>query len=170
MFAVRGIAVSLSAFVLVYCSASIAVSLWWWRFWRVSQKYPVRLMADLLFGLRILPVLAAVAVTFAFTVPSFLLLEPRSIDEPIGIALGLAICGISFAGFGLVNAGLALRRASRKIAEWLCEAKVVESSGGVPVLRISAVRRGRNFAAQGIDLRLGGICAERERAANRAAA
>jgi beta-lactamase regulating signal transducer with metallopeptidase domain len=140
MFELRGIAISLSAFVLVYGAMSLAVTFWWRRFWRMSQKYPVRQVADLLFSLRILPLVAAVVMTLVFTVPSFLLLEPRTIDEPLGgIPLALGLCGIALAGLGTVNALLALRRASAKIAEWLIEAKVVDG-GAVPVLRISAAR------------------------------
>lgn len=138
MFELRGIAISLSVFVLVYVVLSVSVGLWWRRFWSITQKYPVRHMADLLFGLRVFPLLAAMVITVVFTVPSFLLLEPRAIDEPLGgIPLVLGLCGIALAGIGAVNSLLALRRASAKVAEWLIEAKMVES-GPVPVVRISA--------------------------------
>jgi Zn-dependent protease with chaperone function len=138
MFELRGVAISLSAFVLVYAALSMAVTLWWRRFWLITRKYPVRHMADLLFGLRILPLAAAGVITVTFTVPSFLLLEPRTIDEPLGgIPLALGICGIALAGLGVVNALVALRRASAKISEWLVEAKIVDG-GAIPVLRISA--------------------------------
>ncbi|MGC2326659.1 MAG: hypothetical protein WA604_08090, partial [Candidatus Sulfotelmatobacter sp.] len=86
MFAARLVAVSFSVFVLVYSGMSLAVSCGWRKFWVFSQRYPVWRTADLLFGLRLFPVLAAAAVTAVFTVPSFVLLEPRSIKEPIGIA------------------------------------------------------------------------------------
>lgn len=138
MFAARGIAISISVFFLVYGGLSLAVCGVWRRVWLHSQKYPVRRTADLLFALRVLPLAAAAAVTAAFTVPSFLLLEPRSIDEPMGaVPLGLGLCGVLLAGCGVVNATLALRRASRKIAEWLSESRLVDGAGQVPVLRIS---------------------------------
>jgi Zn-dependent protease with chaperone function len=73
-------------------------------------------------------------------VPSFLLLEPRAIDEPLGgIPLALGLCGVVLAIFGLVNAGIAIRRASRTIATWTSAAQPIESSAPVPVLRISPV-------------------------------
>jgi beta-lactamase regulating signal transducer with metallopeptidase domain len=93
-----------------------------------------------LFGLRLFPLLAAAAVTAAFTVPSFVLLEPRAIEEPIGMApLLLGLCGLMLTAFGVWNAARALRTASRAIRSWMSQAKLVESRGKVPVVRISQV-------------------------------
>jgi Zn-dependent protease with chaperone function len=140
MFAARLVAVSFSVFVLVYSGLSLAVSCGWRKFWLYSRRYPVRQSADLLFGLRMSPLLAAVAVTVAFTVPSFVLLEPRAIEEPIGIApLLLGLCGLMLAALGVWNAARALKTASRAIKSWVSEAKLVESRGKVPVVRISRV-------------------------------
>jgi Zn-dependent protease with chaperone function len=140
MFAARLVAVSFSVFVLVYLGLSLAVSCAWRKVWLYSQRYPVRRSADLLFGMRLFPLTAAAAVTVAFTVPSFVLLEPRSIDEPIGIApLLLGLCGLLLAAFGVFSAVRAVRTASRAIAAWMSEAKLLESRGKVPVVRISRV-------------------------------
>jgi len=144
MFAARLVAVTFSGFVLVYGGLSLAVSCGWRRFWLYSQRHSARrsahLLADSLFGLRLFPLLAAVAVTLAFTVPSFLLLEPRSIDEPIGIApLLLGLCGLLLAGFGALNAARAVKTASRAITAWTNESKLMESHGKIPVVRISRV-------------------------------
>lgn len=149
MFALRGIAVSFSVFLMLYCGLSLAVGCVWHKVWLYGQRYPVRRSADLLFALRMFPLVAAAAVTAAFTVPSFLLLEPRSIDEPLGgIPLALGIGGFLLMAFGLVNAALAVMRASRKIAKWLYDAKLVDGSGAVPVLRIAWV--GPALTAAGI--------------------
>ncbi len=48
MFAVRGLAVSFSVFVIVYVALSLAVSCTWRRLWFYVQKHPVRRIADLL--------------------------------------------------------------------------------------------------------------------------
>jgi hypothetical protein len=140
MFAARGIAVSFSVFVLVYCGLSLAVC-WGWRkvsLW--SARYPVGHIADLFFGLRLLPFLAAVAVTAGFTVPSFLLLEPRTIDEPLrGIPVALGICGLMLAAFGAGNAIACGLRASKAVALWAREAKPLDEAGTAPVLRISRI-------------------------------
>jgi Zn-dependent protease with chaperone function len=140
MFGARLVAVSFSVFVLIYSGLSLAVSCVWRKFWLYSQRYPVRRSADLLFGLRLFPWAAAAVVTLAFTVPSFVLLEPRSIDEPIGIApLLLGLCGLMLAAFGVLNAARAVKTASRALTLWMSEAKLVESRGKIPVVRISRV-------------------------------
>lgn len=140
MFAARGIAVSFSVFVLVYSGLSVAVCCAWRRIWARGQRYSVRRGADLLLGLRLLPLFAAIAITASFTVPSFLLLEPRAIDEPVGgIPVVLGICGLMMAALGLGNATACALRASKTIALWVREAKPLDESGTVPVLRISPV-------------------------------
>src|SRR5580698_6741589 len=138
MFAARLVAVSFAWFVVVYSGLSLAVSCGWRKFWLCSQRHPVRRGADLLFGLRVFPLMAAVAVTLVFTVPSFVLLEPRSIDEPIGVApLLLGFCGLLLAAFGAWKAVRAAKRASRAITAWTNESKLVESRGKIPVVRIA---------------------------------
>ena len=138
MFAARGIAVSFSVFVMVYCSLSVAVCLVWRSFLLHAQHYPVRRIADLLFTLRIFPLTTAAIITAAFTVPSFLLLEPRAIEEPIGgIPVVLGLCGAALGIFGFLNAALAMRRASRAIGGWTRGAEPVAASLPVPVLRIA---------------------------------
>jgi Zn-dependent protease with chaperone function len=138
MFAARGIAVSFSVFVMVYCVLSLAVCLGWRMVWQHMQRNPVRRIADVMFALRMFPLVTAAVITAAFTVPSFLLLEPRAIDEPMGgIPLMLAIGGLVLGIFGVWNAGIALRRASRTIARWTSAAQPVDSSAPFPVLRSS---------------------------------
>ncbi len=142
MFALRGIAVSLSVFVIVYAVLSLAVGAGSrWLIDRLrAQRLPVRRLADLLFALRMFPLATAVVITAGLTVPSFLLLEPRAIDEPLGaIPLVLGICGAVVAIFGVANVALALRRVSRSIAKWTIAAQPVAACAPVPVLRISPV-------------------------------
>src|ERR1035441_10067194 len=111
MFFARGIAVSFSVFVMVYCVLSLAVCFFWRTAGLYTQRYPVRRIADSLFALRIFPLVTAAVITAAFTVPSFLLLEPRAIDEPMGeIPLILGICGAVLGIFGVGNAAMAIRR------------------------------------------------------------
>ncbi len=140
MFAARGIAVSFSVFAMVYCVLSLVVCLAWRTVQSRIESLPVRRVADFLFALRMFPLATAAVITAAFTVPSFLLLEPRAIEEPLGeIPLVLGIFGAALGIFGIVNAGAAVRRASRTISTWTNAAQPVESCAHVPVLRISSV-------------------------------
>ncbi len=138
MFAARGIAISLSVFFLVYGALSIVVCCLWRQAWFYFQRYSARRCADLLFGLRVLPLAASVAVTLALTVPSFVLLEPRAIVEPLGGApLVFGLCGLALVLLGMVNAARALLRTYRTIRSWVSEAVSVSLSVPVPVWRIS---------------------------------
>jgi Zn-dependent protease with chaperone function len=140
MYAVRGIAVSLSVFVMVYCVLSLAVVCTWQRITLGLRGQPARRTAGLLFALRMLPLVATALITTAFTVPSFLLLEPRAIDEPMGVVpVALALSGIALGVFGVVNATIALCKASRTVFVWSVAAEAIskkEQDAPIPVMRI----------------------------------
>lgn len=138
MFALRGIAISCSVFFVVYSILSVIVSLSWSRVRARIQHLSIRRIADLLFVFRMLPLALAAVVTAAFTVPSFLLLEPRSVDEPLGgIPLTLGLCGVALAVFGVGNAVRAMVRASRAISVWTDKAEPSDIVSSIPVLRTS---------------------------------
>jgi Zn-dependent protease with chaperone function len=137
MFALRGIAVSFSVFLIVYCAASLAVLCTWNRVYQRVHDFPMQRLANLFFAFRMFPLALAAVITAAFAVPSFLLLEPRSIVEPMGnVPLALALFGSGLAIFGLANAVLAVRQASRTVSSWSNSAEEIASPVPFPVLRI----------------------------------
>jgi Zn-dependent protease with chaperone function len=137
MFALRGIAVSFSVFLIVYCAASLAVLCSWNRVYQRVHDLPMQRLANLFFGLRMFPLALAALITAAFAVPSFLLLEPRSIVEPMGnVPLALALFGSGLAVVGLGNAVLAVLKASRTVSAWSNYAEEIASPVPFPVLRI----------------------------------
>lgn len=137
MFALRGITVAFSVFFLVYGAMSLAVGYGARWIHILGQHHSSRRIADLLFTLRMFPLLTAALITAAFTIPSFVLLEPRTINEPFGdVPLLLAICGVCLGIFGVLNAAVAVRKASRTISTWTRAAQPVPCSAPVPVLRI----------------------------------
>jgi beta-lactamase regulating signal transducer with metallopeptidase domain len=144
MFALRGSAVSLSIFFIVYGALSIAVCFAWRSLWRYSQRSSARRCADLLFAVRMAPFVVASIVTLAFAVPSFLLLEPRAVEESMGsVPVVLGLCGMAMLLAGAWNALRALVQVSRTIAQWSTQARVVGSSAinsqkSVSVLRAAA--------------------------------
>lgn len=139
MFAVRGIAVSLSVFVIVFCVASFAVLVTWKNLWSRWQRQPAHRRADWLFFLRTLPLISAILVTAAFAVPSFLLFEPRSIEEPVGsVPVILSFVALTFMGYGVSKSLAALRRSWQKISQWTRAAEKLETEAPVSVLRVSS--------------------------------
>jgi beta-lactamase regulating signal transducer with metallopeptidase domain len=122
MFAVRGIAVSLSVFAVLYVALSVAVGVVWRRAWLASKQSAAKNCADLLFTLRVFPFVVATLVTLVLAVPSFLLLEPRAVDEPMGaVPVALSLCGMALLLAGVWKASAALVRASRTVAQWSSE-------------------------------------------------
>jgi len=143
-FALRGFAVSLSIFVLVYGTLSLAVCGLWRRVWVLGRRYSPKSCADVLFALRLAPLVSATGVTLAFAVPSFLLLEPRAVNESMGgPSVLLGFCGMAILLAGMWNAVAALTRASRTVARWSTQASEisltpVDSKKSVSVFRSSA--------------------------------
>jgi Zn-dependent protease with chaperone function len=141
MFAARCVGVSLAVFVLLYVLLSVAVSQGWKLLRRMSRTQSPRGSADLLFALRILPLGLSGIVTFAFTVPSFLLLEPRATDEAIGTApLALGFCCLILLAAGIARVAVTHSRASRALIRWLdgsmlMESQILESGDSVPIFR-----------------------------------
>jgi len=119
MFAARGISVSLSIFVLVYSVLSVAILCVWRRVWVWGHQHSAKSCADFLFALRVAPLVVATGVTLVLAVPSFLLLEPRTVNESLGgPSVWLAFSGMAVLMAGVWNAAIALIRASRTVAHW----------------------------------------------------
>jgi Zn-dependent protease with chaperone function len=160
MFALRGIAVSLTFFVLLYCLLSALVAVAWrsLKWLRVAEQS----VAGVLFALRVLPPAASVVITFAFVVPSFQLLEPRSInsDEGIGVMpLALGVCALLLIAYGCFRVITAQTRTSRVVARWLEGAHPLNVGAGAhtvtscsrreaPPLTLVGVRRPRVLVSE----------------------
>jgi hypothetical protein len=120
MFALREIAVSLAFFVLLYCLLSTLVVVAWrsLKLFHASE----RTLAALLFAVRVFPLVASVVITFAFVVPSFQLLEPRSVDIHEGIGampLALGACALLLIACGCLRVIRAQRKTSLVVSRWL---------------------------------------------------
>jgi Zn-dependent protease with chaperone function len=140
MFLARGMALSFSVFVLLYGSLSFLVARGWRAVQRPCGRLSARATADLLLAVRIMPLAVSALVTLGFMVPSFLLLEPHSIDEPIGaIPLILGCCGAVFFVVGVFKATSAQVSTSQLVNGWLGEATAVTAGATVPIFRIRGV-------------------------------
>lgn len=136
MFAARCAGVSLAVFVLVSLLCSLGVSGGWRLFLRLLKPASARGAADLLFAIRISPLMVASMVTLGVTLPSFLLLEPRGTDEAVGtIPVTLATAFLTLVAWGIFQAVRAQRRTSRSIEQWLQGSIRIDSDIPVPVFR-----------------------------------
>jgi len=145
MFALRGIVVSFSVFVLLYSVLSLLVCGIWRGLLSYSQRYSATRVADILLALRLVPLVVASGITLSLAVPSFLLLEPRAVKEALGVVpVALGVCGLSILLSGVWKAAAALLQASRTVEGWSHEASRIDScpaglGGAVAVQRMSRV-------------------------------
>lgn len=139
LFAARCLSVSLAAFVVLYVSLSFAVSRIWSPLVRGASALSPRRAAGRLFLLRIFPLLASSVFTLVFTLPSFLLLEPRSTDEEIGaVPLLLGLCGLMLISAGIIRALAAQRNTARALTLWLRGARPIAFAVPVPVYQVAS--------------------------------
>ena len=159
MFTARCIGVSLAVFVLLYVSLSLGVSRGWKLIRRMFRPRSARTAADLLFALRMLPLALSSLVTFAFTLPSFLLLEPRSTNEAIGTApLALGFCCFILLGAGIARATISQLRASQALVKWLDGSLLMDSEISASGNAVPIFRTGNDGSSP---LTVAGVCAPR---------
>ena len=138
IFAVRGLGVSLSFFLFLYGLISFVAVHAWRSIARLGICLAARHRSDLLFIIRTLPLITASIITLAFVLPSFILLEPRTVSEPIGeVPLSLGACCLLLVGIGLWRGVGALRRSARNVARWL-QGATPAGCYPVPLFRIQA--------------------------------
>ena len=140
MFAARGLMLSLAVFTLVYASVSAVVAAGWRFAERRWRSLNAASQADRFMLLRMLPLLSSAWVTLIFTIPSFVILEPRGGDEDFGVApVILGAFGLALLAAGIWRIVVALARTSEAMAVCMRQARV-DGSGEVPVVRISGVK------------------------------
>jgi Zn-dependent protease with chaperone function len=139
MFALRLVGVALSVFILAYCALSLAVVAVWNLTARLWRSLAPSRSANLLLGLRLVPLAVAVAITAVYAVPSFLILEPGHIEEPLGPMLVLLAGGaLAWLLSAACRAVAAQRRTSRILSRWVEEAIRMEEETSFPVLKLSS--------------------------------
>lgn len=136
MFVLRCLGVSLSFFLLMYAVLSLAVMRGWKLMRRMGRRLASRRWADLLFVLRSAPLIVAALVTLGIVLPSFLLLEPRVVSEPIGeVPLTLGACCLLLFGVGVWKTVGVQRSTSRTVMRWLEGATRSTECYPVPLFR-----------------------------------
>ncbi|CAN5492487.1 hypothetical protein BH10ACI2_BH10ACI2_08810 [soil metagenome] len=129
----------LLAFLLIVNMIVAALAAAFWR--AISghlEDHSVNTKAQIIFGLRILPLAAALIFVFAFIGPSYLLLEPAGSGEVVSGKLGLlaliSSIGVLVALYRVFGTWLATRRL---IANWMENAVQIDVANiNVPVYRI----------------------------------
>src|SRR5215470_7970281 len=133
MFVLRGIAVSLTFLVLLYCLLSAALVFALPALNRPQMSS--RRRADLLFWVRITPLLASASITLALVVPAYVRLEPRAIDEDMGLPVVLAIGCLLLFTLGVFRVVNAVTKSARVVSGWLTGADLLDTGTLAPAFQ-----------------------------------
>ncbi|MFN8062411.1 MAG: M56 family metallopeptidase [Vicinamibacterales bacterium] len=138
-FLVRGLTLGLAWYLVVSLGVSLALAFGVSRLTAPAGRL-ARLGTTRLFALRVLPSLAAAAFVCCVFVPSYVVFEPRTPDESVGVSLvALAAVMVACVARGVWRAGRGLRDARSASSEWLTRARSVgaaELSAGLPMFAV----------------------------------
>ena len=137
MFVLRGIAVSLTFFVVLYCLLSLLV-IAVWRAATFLRRASASAFANLLFWIRIFPLLASAVVTLALAVPSFVIFEPRAIHEDIALPLIVGLGCVLLFALGVFRVVAAQKKTARVVENWLRGANILDAGVNTPTFRADA--------------------------------
>ena len=159
MYFLLGISLAFAFLLIINLLASISANAVWRLVARRVQKFSANVQAQIIFGLRILPVVAAVLFVLAFVIPAYVLYEPVGSGEVVGSKLAIIAVASSFgvliALFRVFKTWLATRRLT---ANWLADAvpfaienvkvPVYRIEHAFPVIAVVGIFRPRLFVAK----------------------
>lgn len=158
MYSLLGISLTLALLLIVNLFVALTAT----AVWNIVSKYvdgvSAGLRAQVIFGLRILPVAAAVILVAGFVVPAYILYEPYGTDEIVSFKLAtLAIASSLGFGFALYRVLRTIYVTRQLIQNWLRSAEVIRVDGvrtsvyriehRFPVVAVVGVFRPRIFVA-----------------------
>ena len=137
-YLIRGTAVALSEFVLIYFAtwATIAAA------WSLCTKRPhrdIHATSTLLYGLQLSPFVLSTLMTALLVIPAFVRFEPLRGEEEFGppiIILG-SFCLLLFA-LGLWRAGNAVLQTGRLVRRWHPRTSSSRNFPGIPIVETAA--------------------------------
>ena len=159
MYFLLGIALTLAFLMIVNMIVALAASCVWRVISRSVERFSVNARAQIIYGLRVLPVAASLVFVGAFLVPSYLLHEPESSGEVVSGKLGfiaaISSLGVIIAIYRVFKTWLATRRLT---ANWLNNAVEIKLEEirvpsykikhPFPVIAVIGIFRPRMFVAE----------------------
>jgi beta-lactamase regulating signal transducer with metallopeptidase domain len=119
IYALRGVAISLSMFVLVYALLRIASAALARLLETSAKRYANGLSSNAWYALQVAPFLVAVGVVISFVIPAFLRFEPAVAEEEFGwpVLLLSGVC-LLLLSVGLQRVWTAYTSTLQKVREW----------------------------------------------------
>jgi Zn-dependent protease with chaperone function len=139
MYFLLGICLVFAFLLTLNIVASVSASLVWRLISKRAKRLSFRRQEQVIFGLRVFPVVAAAVFVLTLVVPGYILFEPHASDEVVTLKLGLvaliSLIGIAIALFRVFRTWLATRRLA---ANWLKHAdRIAVDNVNIPVFRFS---------------------------------
>lgn len=138
MYFLLGVSLSLAFLLVINFLVAVLAS----GIWAIAKPHThslsARVRGQIIFGLRVMPVVAALVFVCVFVVPAYVLYEPPASGEVVSRKLALiaiaSSLGVSFALFMVCRTWLATRRLA---SNWLAGAREMETANRrVPVYQI----------------------------------
>jgi len=133
-----GICLALAFFITLNLLGSVLVSILWRGISKPVKDMSSRKQEQIIFTLRVFPIVAAAVFVGAFVLPAYLLFEPHSPKEVISLSLALislvALLGIGIASFRVLRTWLVTRRLAEN---WIAHSETVTVENvNIPIYRI----------------------------------
>ncbi len=137
MYTLLGISLSLALLLIVNLLVALVASFVWNAVSRLMGSAPAVIRAQVIFGLRILPVAAALILVAGFVIPAYVLYEPYSTGEVVSFKMAaLAVVSSLGFGFALYRVFRTFLATRKLISEWLRSAEKMSVAGiNVPLYR-----------------------------------
>lgn len=138
MYFLLGTALMLALLLVSNLAALLAANILWRALAAAAQNWTARRRAQTIFALRIFPLGAALIFVAAFLLPAYLLFEPQSSEETVGVKLAL-LAFVSTIGIGLAASRVfgTWWKTHRLVKNWLSRAEPITLANvSIPVYRI----------------------------------
>jgi hypothetical protein len=150
MYALRGLSVALSSFVLAYAFTRVIMELGTRLALRYLGKWSSLTSPNTWFAVQLAPFVSATLVTFLFAVPSFIRFEPSHAEEEFGPpVLFLSLACLTLLAIGIYRAWSAYARTANTVRQWRENAtplnndrfEVLETGPNTPALVVAGLFR-----------------------------
>ena len=159
MYYLVGISLLFATLYAVNLAASLLTTFVWRYLSDAAVDWNASTRSNLIFLFRVLPLTIAIIVTFGFIVPAFVLYEPATPEETIGLKMAAIVCisafGLAAAVYRIVASWWQTRQL---IGDWMVTSKPVEIEGvsmpayklrhPFPVIAVVGIFRPRIFVAE----------------------
>lgn len=159
MYYLVGISLLFATLYAVNLAASLLTTSGWRYLSKPAADWNASTRSNLLVLLRVLPLTLAVIVTFGIILPAFILFEPDTPKETIGLNMSVVVCisafGLAAAIYRIVASWWQTRQL---IGDWMMTSKPVEIEGvsmpayklrhPFPVIAVVGIFRPRIFVAE----------------------